>query len=216
MALAGGATPRDLYQLLATPEFSSQIDWRRTHLFWGDERAVPPNDPDSNFRMANEALISRVAIPHENVHRISAEMSPDIAARDYEQTLANFFLPDNLSPLLTEKDQAQPRFDLILLGLGEDAHTASLFPHSAALHETKRWVVSNYVEKLETYRITLTPPVLNSAANVLFLVAGAEKADAVHAVLRGERHPEEFPAQLVQPIDGRVVWLLDQQASAKL
>jgi 6-phosphogluconolactonase len=206
-----------LYQLLATPEFSSLIDWRRIHLFWGDERAVPPDAPDSNFRMANNALISHVAIPLENVHRIPAELSPDIAAKDYEMTLINFFLPASAPPLLAEADQrVRPTFDLILLGLGEDAHTASLFPHSAALLETKRWVVWNHVVKSTTDRITLTLPVLNSATNVLFLVAGAEKANAVHAVLRGERHPEEFPAQLVQPIDGRVVWLVDQEASAKL
>jgi 6-phosphogluconolactonase len=217
VALAGGTTPRGLYELLATREFSSQIDWRRAHLFWGDERAVPPYHPDSNFRMANEALIKRIQIPHENVHRISAELPPDDAAKNYELVLGNFFLRNTPFPLLRRGERrVHPRFDLILLGLGEDAHTASLFPRTAALHETKRWVMSNYVEKLKSNRITLTPPVLNASANLLFLVTGADKANAVHAVLRGGRHPEDFPAQLVQPSKGNVLWLLDQEAGARL
>ncbi len=214
-ALSGGSTPRDLYQLLATPDFSSKIDWNRTHLFWGDERAVPPDHPDSNFRMANDALLSRVPIPAANVHRVRAELNPEDAALDYEQTLREFYLA---SPVMQERADVRviPRFDLILLGIGEDAHTASLFPHTTALHEATRWVAANYVEKLKTFRITLTPLVLNAVANVMFLVAGADKAAAVRAVLSGERRPDEFPAQLVQPTNGQVVWLLDKAASARL
>lgn len=215
VALSGGSTPRDLYQLLATIEFSWRVDWHRTHLFWGDERAVPPDHPDSNFRMANEALISRLPIPSGNVHRIRAELSPEDAALEYEQTLRGFFPP---SPEKRERAGLRklPCFDLILLGIGEDAHTASLFPHTTALRETDRWVAANYVEKLKADRITLTPPVLNAAANIIFLVAGTDKASALDAILRGERRPDEYPAQLVQPTNGRLVWLLDKAASAKL
>ncbi len=221
VALSGGSTPRDLYQLLATREFSSQLDWSRVHLFWGDERSVPPDHPDSNFRMANEALISRVPIPQSNVHRIYAELNPDAAAREYERTLEKFFTFNTPSPLSRGRDgegdrQAQPRFDLILLGLGEDAHTASLFPRTPALQETTRWVTANYIEKLKMYRITLSPPILNAAENIVFLVAGADKAKAVFAVLRGAYRPDDFPAKLVQPTNGHAVWLLDQAASAKL
>ncbi len=212
VALSGGSTPRDLYQLLATSEFSSQIDWSRAHLFWGDERAVPPDDPASNFRMANEALISRVPIPQHNVHRIRAELKPEDAAREYEQILYD----DILGGTILQTENGVGRLDLILLGIGEDAHTASLFPRTHALRETVRWVAANYVEKLKAYRITLTPPILNAAANIWFLVAGADKANAVHAVLRSDYRPDEFPAQLVQPTNGQVVWLLDQAASGKL
>ncbi len=212
VALSGGSTPRDLYQLLATREFSSQLDWSRVHLFWGDERSVPPDHPDSNFRMANEALISRVPIPSQNVHRIRSESKPEDAALEYEQTLH----ASVLNGVISESKDALPRFDLILLGLGEDAHTASLFPRTPALQETTRWVTANYIEKLKMYRITLSPPILNAAENIVFLVAGADKAKAVFAVLRGAYRPDDFPAKLVQPTNGHAVWLLDQAASAKL
>lgn len=212
VALSGGSTPRDLYQLLATIEFSSRVDWHHTHLFWGDERSVPPDHPDSNFRMANEALISRIGIPAGNVHRIRAELEPVDAAREYEQTLLSCIQ----SGAIAESDAGLPRFALILLGIGEDAHTASLFPHTTALRETARWVVPNYIENLKTYRITLTPPVLNTSANIMFLVAGADKASALYSVLRGERRPDKYPAQIVQPTNGNAVWLLDKPASAKL
>jgi 6-phosphogluconolactonase len=204
-----------LYTLLATQEFSAQIDWARVHLFWSDERAVPPDHPDSNFKMANDALISRVPIPAENVHRIRAEIAPEDAASEYEQALSGFF------SLAREAEwggrgEGIPAFDLILLGLGPDAHTASLFPHTPLLRETGRWVAAQYVEQLKTNRISFTPPLINAAKNILFLVAGADKADAVHAVLRGTHRPADFPAQLVQPTNGRVVWLLDEEASQEL
>ena len=233
-ALSGGSTPRDLFTFLATHEFSSQVDWSRAHLFWSDERSVPPDHPDSNFQMARTALISHVPIPAENVHRIRAEIAPEDAAREYEETLREFFTPSPAEPgrdANTHRPDEDPSrskdphgmtrggvgaFDLILLGLGPDAHTASLFPHTPALRETSRWVTAQYIEKLMTHRITFTPLLINAAINILFLVAGADKADAVHAVLRGTYSPEDFPAQLIQPTRGSVMWLLDQAASRKL
>lgn len=203
--LSGGSTPRDLYALLAQPEFARQVDWERVHLFWGDERAVPPDHPDSNYRMAREQL-GEPPIPANQVHRMPAEQAPEQAAFAYEQTLREFRI----------EGEALSVFDLVLLGLGEDGHTASLFPHSPALAETTRWVVAHYVEKLGAVRITLTAPVLNAAKHILFLVAGAEKAQTVRAVLRGQHRPDDLPAQMIQPAVGRVVWLLDRAAASAL
>ncbi len=215
VALSGGSTPRELYAFLATPEFSSQIDWARVHFFWGDERAVPPDHPDSNYRMAYETLLSRVQLPAQNVHRILAEQPPTDAAREYEETLRTFFAP---SPAKRGRAGVGvlPRFDLILLGLGANGHTASLFPHTQVLHETARWVAVSYIDEVKMWRITMTAPVINAAANVLWLVAGADKAATVRAVLRGEYRPDDLPAQLIQPISGRAVWLLDRQAASGL
>ncbi len=220
VALSGGSTPRVLYVLLASPEYAQQIDWARVHFFWGDERAVPPDHPDSNYRMANEALLSRVLVPAQNVHRILAEKNPDDAARAYEKTLSEFFTPTPSLPRFTGKGVrvgvGPPRFDLILLGLGADGHTASLFPHAPARRETARWVIAYFVDKAKKNRITLTAPVINAAENILFLVAGAEKAQAVRAVLRGDYRPDDLPAQLIQPTHGRMVWLLDREAARGL
>lgn len=220
VALSGGSTPRDLYVLLATQEFSSQVDWARVHLFWGDERCVPPEHPDSNFKMANDTLISRVPIPATNAHRIHGEIAPEEAAREYEGTLRKFWVIEEIPPQspLTQGDKADgmPTLDLVLLGLGTDAHTASLFPHTPALHETARWVAAQYIDKLKAYRITFTPPLINAAKNILFLVAGADKAEAVQAVLGGKYSPDDYPPQLIQPKQGHVAWLLDQAASANL
>lgn len=225
VALAGGSTPRDLYALLATPEFATQVDWTRVHFFWGDERAVPPDHPDSNYRMAQETWLSKIPVSPQNIHRIRAELSPDVAAREYENTLRLFFNLD-----ADEHRQAQiknnsprsstfirvPTFDLIILGLGADGHTASLFPHTPILDETERWVAAVFVEKLGTYRITLTVPIINAAQNIWWLVAGTDKADTVRAVLHGAYRPADLPAQRIQPAKGNVVWLLDQAASVKL
>lgn len=223
VALSGGSTPRDLYALLATHEFSSRVDWSQTHLFWSDERAVPPDNPDSNFKMANDTLISHVPIPPENVHRIHAEIAPDAAAAEYEAEIDQFFSSSRKAGEPGSRIEADgtagsdwtPRFDLILLGLGTDAHTASLFPHTPALGETSNWVTAQYVEKLNTHRITFTPRLINAAGSIFFLVAGADKADAVRAVLFGKYSPEDFPAQLVRAKEGKVTWLLDQAASGK-
>jgi 6-phosphogluconolactonase len=206
VALSGGSTPRSLFSLLAGPERAQHIGWSKVHVFWGDERTVPPDDPDSNYRMAREALLDRVALPSSNVHRIPAELEPTRAAEEYAHTLRDFF---------TRRTGAA-RFDLILLGMGADGHTASLFPGTAALDEHERWVVANYVEKLDTWRITLTLPVLNGAEHVAFLVAGAGKAETLKRVLQGPRQPRELPSQLIHPAQGTLVWLLDHAAAAQL
>ena len=205
VALSGGSTPKNLYSLLA--ENYADFAWARTFFFFGDERHVPPDHPDSNYRMVNQALLAKIPIPPENVHRVRAE-NPDAAAAalEYEEELRRFF---ELEP------GELPRFDLILLGLGPDGHTASLFPDSEALEEQSRLVVANRVEKFNAYRITFTFPVLNRAAEAMFLASGAEKADIVGQVLRGNVAPP-LPAQRVLPNDGKLVWMLDEAAAAKL
>lgn len=205
VALSGGNTPRSVYSLLAQ-QYRSSLLWDKIHIFFGDERSVPPDHPDSNYRMANEALLSQVPIPPENVHRIRAELGPEAAAKDYESQLRSFFQLANY---------AWPRFDLIMLGLGEDGHTASLFPGSSALGESSRLAAPTWVEKKQTFRITLTYPVLNHAAEVEFLVSGSGKAQILKDVL----YPSSsvaFPAQLIKPEDGRLLWLLDQEAARLL
>jgi 6-phosphogluconolactonase len=203
VALSGGSTPKSLYQLLASGAFPS-FPWDKTYFFFGDERHVPPDDPESNYRMANEAMLSKATAA--NVFRVPAEMKDaDAAASVYEQTLRVFFKlgPDEF-----------PHFDLILLGLGPDGHTASLFPGSAALNENKKLVVANWVEKFKTHRITFTYPVLNNAACVMFLAAGADKASILHEVL--ENAQADLPSQRVHPAHGNLIWMVDQAAAAGL
>jgi 6-phosphogluconolactonase len=195
VALSGGSTPRALHLLLSAAPYRGHIAWEKVHVFWGDERAVLPDHPDSNYKMALDTLLRYVPIPRVNIYRIPTEVDNETAAQVYEQDLRVTF-------------GDTPRFDLILLGMGDDGHTASLFPHTAALKETVRWVVPNYVEKLATWRITLTYPVLNAAANVMFLVAGADKRERLNEVLDGEYHPDELPSQGVQPTNGELHWLV--------
>lgn len=203
VALSGGNTPRVIYSLLASEH--KELPWDRIHIFFGDERHVPPDHPDSNFRMATESLLSKVPIPEKNVHRIRAELNAEVAATEYDQELVNFFHLGN---------QEMPRFDLIFLGIGEDGHTASLFPGSNALTETSRRVVANWVEKFKTFRITFTFPVLNHAGEVTFLVSGADKAQILNEILRpGAR---KYPSQSVQPENGRLLWLVDHDAGRLL
>ncbi len=209
VALSGGSTPKALYSLLASNY--TNFAWERVFLFFGDERHVPPTDPESNYRMVNESLLSKIAIPATNVYRVRAENpDADAAAADYEKQLQGFF------ELEAEgQDKKFPRFDLILLGMGPDGHTASLFPDSEGLKEQSRLVIANWVAKFNTHRITFTFPVLNNAAEVLFLAAGPDKADIVHQVLEG-KNATEFPSQRVQPTDGKLLWMLDEAAAAKL
>ena len=197
-----------LYSLLAANY--SAFAWNRVFLFFGDERHVPPTDPDSNYRMVNESLLTKIAIPAENVFRVPAE-NPDAAAAalDYEAQLRRFF------ELRPRSAGEFPRFDLVLLGMGPDGHTASLFPDSPALDEQSRLVVANWVAKLNAHRITLTFPVLNHAAEVMFLASGADKADMLHQVLEGKNTPP-LPSQRVQPSEGKLLWMLDEAAAAKL
>lgn len=213
VALSGGSTPRSLYRLLAAQPFTSRVDWTYVHVFWGDERAVPPDHPNSNFRMTEESLLRKVPLLPENVHRISAELPPQEAAFDYGQRLEAFFSGQRGQP---DSAMLGADFDLILLGLGGDGHTASLFPGTAVLSEQKRWVVAHYVDKLDAWRITLTPVIINAAKHVIFLVSGGEKAETVQRVLTGPYRPDALPAQVVQPENGDVTWLLDAEAAALL
>jgi len=209
VALSGGSTPKALYSLLATdPQLRTQVPWSKVAFFWGDERSVPPDDPDSNYRMANEAMLSKAPVAQELVFRIHGEY-PDIgkAAEEYEHQLGKFFH-------LTG-GQA-PRFDLVMLGMGPDGHTASLFPGTKALQEKKRLVVSNWVGKFYTQRVTMTAAVLNNAAEVMFLVHGSDKAAPLKAVLEGPFEPEQLPAQLIRPENGKLLWLLDPTAARML
>lgn len=203
LALTGGATPGPLYRLLATAPYAARLDWGAVHMFWGDERCVPPQHPDSNYRLARETLLDHVPLPAANIHRIRGEDDPVQAALAYESTLRAHF-------------GAAPRFDLVLLGLGADGHAASLFPNAPALAERQRLAIAAYAAEHKWWRVTLTYPVLNAAAQVMFLVSEGSKADILHAVLEGPRHPQELPAQGVRPHDGRLLWLADAAAAARL
>lgn len=199
IALSGGNTPKKLYSLLGSEPYRSQIDWKLVDIFWGDERCVPPDSPDSNYRMAHEVLLSQIQIPAPQVHRMPAEQAGrEAASLAYTQEMQSVFSTDGI-----------PSFDLIQLGMGPEGHTASLFPHQPSLHETERLVVPVSVPKPPPDRLTFTPPILNAARNVLFLVTGADKVDALHAVLEGEYNPDEYPAQIVRPANGEVVWMVD-------
>jgi 6-phosphogluconolactonase len=208
IALSGGSTPKPLYELLAAPPYATRVDWGRVHLFWGDERCVPPDQPESNYRMTREALLDRTPIPSDNVHRIHGEREPDAAADEYERLLRKFFpAADGAAPARS--------FDLELLGFGHDGHTASIFPGSAAVDETRRWAMAVQAQQPpRVWRVTLTIPVLNAAANVTFLVAGADKAARLRDLLRAGAPP--LPAQLIRPTAGRVRWMIDAAAATAL
>jgi 6-phosphogluconolactonase len=202
--LSGGETPRRSYQLLAREPLRSSIPWQAVHLFWGDERWVPQDDPRSNLGMARRAFIDQVALSDTQVHPVPFESSPHESALRYERMLRSFF------------DMAPPRFDLVLLGLGQDGHTASLFPESPALDEWSRWVCEVYVAEQDLYRVTTTAPLINQAALVAFVVAGPEKAAVLRRVLEGAQDPKRTPAQLIKPEQGRLLWLADREATRLL
>lgn len=207
-ALSGGSTPKGLYMRLASDPYRGQVPWPKVHLFWGDERCVPPDHPDSNYHTACELLLKKVTIPEENIHRIHAEQEDrNRAAAEYEQMLRIFFQPGA---------KGYPCFDLIFLGMGEDGHTASLFPGASVLEETRRLVVASYREKHGEYRLTLTVPVINHAANVIFLISGESKATVLRKVLEGKRHPQCLPSQLVQPANGCLLFIVDRLAAREL
>jgi 6-phosphogluconolactonase len=210
VALSGGSTPKTLYQLLAsrTERYLSQIPWTRSDFFWTDERCVPPTHADSNFRMANDAMLSPAQVPPENIHRIKTERPhPNEAAIAYEETLRSQFRVG---------EGGFPRFDLILLGIGTEGHTASIFPDSEVLTETKRLSVAVWVEKLRANRITLTLPILNNANLTVFLVSGKDKASILHTVLQSPRDPGRYPAQAIMPTHGELLWLVDEAAATEL
>jgi 6-phosphogluconolactonase len=204
VALSGGSTPQPLYAALGSEEHKNRLDWDHIHLFWGDERHVPSTHPDSNYGMVHKALLSKIVIPASNIHRVPTALDVHAAARQYEGVLQSFF------------DGALPRFDLVLLGMGEDGHTASLFPHSAGLNEEERWFIANYAPKKEVWRLTLTKNVINNARNVLVLVRGAAKAKMLKDVLNGPVDAELKPIQFIDPIAGEMLWMVDREAASQI
>ncbi len=207
VALSGGSTPRGLFSRLVVEPYRSQVDWTSLQVFWGDERSVPADHPDSNYRMAKETLLDHVPLLSGQVFRIEGELPAKDAAVQYEKILQQVF---------SSCEREIPRFDLILLGMGPDGHTASLFPETSVLEETTLWVAAPWVEKFQTYRITFTAPILNAAKQIVFLVSGLDKAKAVQAVLEGPPQPYRYPAQLVHSAQGNVIWFMDKDAASRL
>ena len=199
IALSGGRTPEALYTLLAQEPYRSVIDWAKVQVFFGDERCVPPDSPESNYGMARRAMLSKVPIPGDNIYRMRGEIDPNEAAKEYGQMLKEKFGDGGI--------------DLVLLGMGDDGHTASLFPGTEALNETKHRCVANFVPKLKTWRITLSAPFINQSKRVLILVAGKEKTQRLHEVLEGPRDPQRLPIQLIAPVKGQLVWMVDAEAA---
>jgi len=207
IALSGGSTPAAIYELLAT-RFKLSVDWKEVQFWWGDERCVPPDDRHSNYAMANRTLLSHLELRPEQVHRMHGELTPAEAARAYEHELRSAF---------SLADGEFPRFGLVMLGLGDNRHTLSLFPgHKAAIEETRKLVVADEVEATPRPRITFTPPVANHAQRAMFVATGKEKAEAVRDVIAGPHDPLKFPAQIIAPADGDLIWLLDRAAASLL
>lgn len=211
VALSGGSTPQRTYERLARAPFASRIQWSAVHVIWGDERCVSPAEADSNYRMASDALLAHVPLPPANVHRIRGEDDPASAAASYEEELRALLQ----TPMGSPSTEPGRRIDLALLGLGDNGHTASIFPESEAARETVRWVMTESVDASPSCRITLTAPLLNAAAEVLFLVSGKTKAEMLARVLDGPRRPLDLPAQLIAPSNGRLRWLVDVAAAAE-
>ncbi|HMK34919.1 MAG TPA: 6-phosphogluconolactonase [Desulfomonilaceae bacterium] len=204
VALSGGSSPLELYTFLVRKSWSEKVPWRKTHVFWGDERCVSLNDSRSNAGSALQLLLAYVPVPGSHIHPILCQSSPKEAAADYEKLIKDFFVGQMV------------RFDLIILGLGENGHTASLFPEHPVLDETKHLVKEVFLSASEVQRVTLTAPAINQAARVVFLVHGAHKAQVLHDVLEGAPEPRLLPAQLIRPSNGELLWLVDEQAAAKL
>jgi len=203
VALSGGSTPKTLFSLLAKPPYINQVPWDIVNLFWGDERCVPPDHQDSNYRMTKEAMLSKVPLDESQIFRIEGELDPQVAADKYSHILQDFF-------------GGLPRFDLVFLGMGDDGHTASLFPGSAALHDSDHTVAANWVEKFKTYRVTLTAKVINNAALVNFLIVGDSKTKVLKEVLEGPADTNRLPSQLIKPTNGKLLWSVDQTAAKDL
>lgn len=206
VALSGGSTPQPLYEYLAQDPRCDDVEWNKVHFFWGDERQVPPDHPDSNYFQAFQTLLKNRQISEDNIHRIQAELEPTIAADFYQQAILDWF------------NEELPHFDLILLGLGSDGHTASLFPGTdPVIHlESYQLVASNYLPQKDTWRITMMPKLINAAKQIIVLVSGQSKADSLYKVIKGPYLPELFPAQLIQPTNGNLVWMVDQDAGSFL
>ena len=202
IALAGGNTPHEVYSMLAANSYRDRVDWNGLHIFWGDERMVPPEHQDSNFRMVQQTLLEHIKIPDGNVHRIRGEITPEQAAAEYTELLHDHFREDS------------PHFDLILLGIGEDGHTASLFPDTDAIEECERHTVAVFVPRLNTWRVTLTLPVLNAAREVIFLVSGSSKSNIIQRIMSVKQPTKDLPATMVNPENGTLRWILDSEAAA--
>ena len=209
IAVSGGSTPQATFELLADPAgpFAATVPWDKLQLYWVDERCVAPEHPESNYGVCKELLLSKVALPAANVHRMEGELDPEEAASRYETVLRN---------TMKLEGAESPAFDLLLLGMGPDGHTASLFPHTEGLEVINRLVIANHVPQKDTWRISLTAPVINQASEVVFAIEGEGKAEVLAAVLTGPRHPEELPSQLIRPSNGKLLFLLDEAAAAKL
>lgn len=214
VALSGGSTPKAMFQILADKPFADSLPWGSIYFFWGDERCVPPDHAESNYRMTDETLLSKVPIQRENIFRIPAEDEDhQRAAANYSETIRRFFNPVAAAP---GTESESPRLDLVFLGMGADGHTASLFPATAALCANDRIAAANYVDKLKSWRITLTADTINSARNIIFLVAGADKAPPLKEVIAGEPNPEQYPSQLIEPSHGSLLWMVDEAAASLL
>ncbi len=204
LVLSGGSTPEKLYRLLASDSFRSRIAWEKVHIFWGDERAVPFTDSRNNAAMAFETLLNHVPVKKEHVHLMDTALEPNAAAEAYEKILRDYF------------NEADKTFDLVLLGMGDDGHTLSLFPGQDNIHEHNKWVMAFFLDAQSMYRITLTAPVVNGAARVAFLVTGSGKAVSLFEVLYGQHDPDRYPAQLIQPYREKPLWFIDHAAAAEL
>lgn len=209
IALSGGNTPKKLYQLLASEEFSNKINWQKLHVFWGDERYVAFTDERNNAKMAFDVLLSHVPVPKTQIYTIRTDIDPVASANDYERILKTYFSNATESPPLTT-------FDLVLLGLGDNAHTLSLFPGEEVIHEKKYWVKGVFVKEVNMQRITLTAPVVNLSSRIAFLVSGHDKANAVSHVLLNDYAPDLYPAQVIKPAHGELYWFLDEAAAVRI
>ena len=207
VAISGGTTPKAMFALLASEPFIKQIPWDKLYLYWVDERCVPPDNAESNYRMTNEAMLSKVPLPAAQIFRMEGELDPEVAAARYESTIRNSFKLEGAET---------PTFDLVLLGMGDDGHTASLFPHTEALDNLTNIAIANHVPQKDTWRITLTWPVIRQGREVAFLIEGAAKAQVIHDVFLGPYQPHTYPSQLIRPASGELTLLLDSAAATKL
>ena len=204
LVLSGGSTPNELYKLLATESYQKRMPWKNTFIFWGDERCVGLDDTLNNAYVAKTLLLDKIDIPAKNIYVTPVNLPPAEAANKYEQELKDFF------------KNKPPKFDLVFLGLGENAHTASLFPGTEVLHEKDRWVKEVYVDEQKMYRVTMTEPLLNQAHNIVFLVTGKAKAAVLHTIFNSPYQPEKYPAQLINPVNGNLYWYVDEDAATQL
>ncbi|GAB4033564.1 6-phosphogluconolactonase [Spirosoma gilvum] len=204
IALSGGSTPKALHELLAKSPYAEQIPWLQLHVFWGDERYVPIDDPQNNAGMAYDTLLGHVYTPESQIHVWRTDLEPDAAAADYDRVLHEYF------------GTSGPSFDLVLLGMGDDGHTLSLFPGTEVVHEQTAWTKAYFLTQQDMYRLTLTAPIVNRASCILFLVAGPKKAEPLREVLKGAYNPDKYPSQVIKPTEGELVWLVDTQAAELL